>query len=326
MNILLKEKKYSLLGFESEAEFEKAVIENSAHLFGKDTVYIDTKMRVGETESYHKTIPDAFLIDFTNKKYPQLYFVENELSSHDVYAHISEQLVRFMGAINTSKNQIRNKILQAIKGDADMVKRINQYLKDSPFANIDELMNFLTDKEIRIVVVIDDKSTDLENSLKVFREKPDVATLQRYTYDKDVAYSVEPMREEVSDIEEIERISDGGDVQFDTIVCPAFEEGFKHAYVDNDAWWEIRISHEMRDKLKYLAIYEKLPVAAVRNVAEIERIEPYKDSGKFKVYLKNKKKVGPITLDKGKRGVAPQGPRYTTYEKILRAKKLSDLW
>src|SRR3989338_5121322 len=169
MNILLKEKKYSLLGFESEAEFEKAVIENSAHLFGKDTVYIDTKMRVGETESYHKTIPDAFLIDFTNKKSPQLYFVENELSSHDVYAHISEQLVRFMGAINTSKNQIRNKILQAIKGDADMVKRINQYLKDSPFANIDELMNFLTDKEIRIVVVIDDKSTDLENSLKVFK-------------------------------------------------------------------------------------------------------------------------------------------------------------
>lgn len=326
MNILLENRKYSLLGFESEEEFEKAVIANSPYLFGKDTVYIDTKIRVGEADSYHKTVPDAYLIDFTNKKYPQLYFVENELSSHDVYAHISEQLVRFMGVINTSKNQIRNKILQAIKSDAELVKKINQYLKTSPFNNIDELMNFLTDKEIRIVVVIDEKSTDLENSLRVFREKPDVAILQRYRYWNEVAYSVEPMREEVSDIEEIELESTGGDVQFDTIVCPAFEEGFKHAYIDNSAWWEIRISHEMRDKLKYLAIYEKLPVAAVRNVAEIDNIEPYKDSGKFIVYLKNKKRVGPITLDKGKRGVAPQGPRYTTYEKILRAKKLSDLW
>jgi hypothetical protein len=131
------------------------------------------------------------------------------------------------------------------------------------------------------------------------------------------------MREELSEIEGSKDITSE---DFDTIVCPAFKEGFKHAYVQNDAWWAIRISQKAREQLKYLAIYEKSPVAAVRNVAEIEKIEPYKDSGKFIVYLKNKKKVGPIELDKGKKGIAPQSPRYTTYNKLLKAKKISELW
>jgi hypothetical protein len=33
----------------------------------------------------------------------------------------------------------------------------------------------------------------------------------------------------------------------------------------------------------------------------IDRIEPYKDSGKFIIHLKNKKTVSPIELDKGKK-------------------------
>jgi hypothetical protein len=33
----------------------------------------------------------------------------------------------------------------------------------------------------------------------------------------------------------------------------------------------------------------------------IDRIEPYKDSGKFIIHLKNKKAVSPIELDKGKK-------------------------
>jgi hypothetical protein len=81
-----------------------------------------------------------------------------------------------------------------------------------------------------------------------------------------------------------------------------------------------------REKLRYLAIYEKKPVMAVRNYAEIDRIEPYKDSGKFIVYLKNKKAIPSIKLEKGKKGVAPQSSRFTTLSKLLKAKKLSDLW
>jgi len=65
---------------------------------------------------------------------------------------------------------------------------------------------------------------------------------------------------------------------------------------------------------------------AVRHYATIDRIEPYKDSGKFIVHLKNKKTIQPIKLDRGKKGVAPQSSRFTTLNKLLSAKKLSDLW
>ena len=113
---------------------------------------------------------------------------------------------------------------------------------------------------------------------------------------------------------------------FDTIVCPAREDGFKRAYINSNAWWEIGLTQEARGQLRYLAIYEKSPVSAVRNYAEIDRIEPYKDSGKFIAYLKNKKTISPIELDKGEKGVAPQAPRYTTLNKLLNAKKISELW
>ena len=41
-----------------------------------------------------------------------------------------------------------------------------------------------------------------------------------------------------------------------------------------------------------------------RHVAEITKIELYKNSGKFIVYLEDKKKIGPIELDKGHTSIA----------------------
>ena len=325
-NILINKKRYDLIDFELERDFESAVVENSKSLFGKDTVYVDVKKRIGQSTSYHKTTPDGYLLDFSSLKKPQLYFVENELSKHEIYSHISEQLLRFSTAIRTSQNQIRKKLLDVIKGDGDLLQEIESYIKDSPFNNVDELMNYLVEGQIKIVIVIDEATPDLELSLDVFKDRPDVVTLKKYQYKDEVAYIYEPMREELQDLEARAAKKRGVDDHFDTIVCPAFEDGFKNAFVENDAWWAIRISQKAREQLRYLAIYEKLPVAAIRNVAEIIRIEPYKNSGKFIVYLENKRGITPIELDKGKKGVAPQSSRYTTYEKLLSAKKISELW
>ena len=325
-NILINNKRYDLLDFELEAEFEKAVVDNCKSLFGKDCIYINIKKRVGKSESYHKGIPDGYIIDFTSKKQPQLYFVENELVTHDVYNHISEQLVRFNAAIKTSQNQIRNKLLEIIKADSKLMAEITKYLKKSPFNNIDELMIFLVERKVKIVLVVDEATSDLNDSLDVFRNRPDVVTMKRFVNGEEVAYIYEPMREELQEMESRSVSRDTEDIEFDTIVCAAFEDGFRHAYVDNNAWWAIRLSQKAREQLKYLAIYEKLPVAAVRHYAEIERIEPYKDSGKFIVYLKNKKTISSIELDKGKKGIAPQSPRFTTLNKLLKAKKVSELW
>ncbi len=146
-NILINSKRFDLLDFESEEGFEKVVIENSKSLFGKDTVYIDVKRRFGQKNSYNKGVPDGYLIDFTSKKQPQLYFIENELSTHDVYSHISEQLLRFSTAIKTSQNQIRIKLLEVIKSNQYILSQIKMFLGNTPFNNVDELMNFMVDRK-----------------------------------------------------------------------------------------------------------------------------------------------------------------------------------
>ncbi|MGC9781307.1 MAG: hypothetical protein HZR80_18845 [Candidatus Heimdallarchaeota archaeon] len=323
-NILINGKKFSILDFESEKEFEEAVIANSRYLFGNDTVYIDTKMRIGEKKSYHKTIPDGYLIDFTSKKRPQLYFVENKLSSHDAYSHIAEQILRFSTAIKTSQIEIRKKLIERIKKITDIKNEIEKFGLEGGFNNIDEIINYLVDNKIKIVVVIDEVTYDLNLSLAELRSSPDVVTIKRYWHKDEIIYLYDPMREEISDLEEDELDSAE---EFDTIVCSALEEGFEYAYVERDAWWEIRLSQKAREKLKYLAIYIKSPIAEISHYAEIDKIEPYQNSGKYILHLKNKQIIDPIPLDKNNRtGVAPQAHRYTTFAKLMKAKKLSDLW
>jgi len=89
--IILNNKEYSLYDFDNEVEFEKRLLKIKKHLFGKDSIYVDVKRRIdviiiADTRCF-------FLIDFYDTKKPQLYIVENEVASHDVYAHILEQLV-----------------------------------------------------------------------------------------------------------------------------------------------------------------------------------------------------------------------------------------
>jgi len=321
--IILNNKEYSLYDFDNEADFEKAVIENQKYLFGKDSVYVDVKRRIGRDS--HRGIPDGFLIDFYDAKKPQLYIVENEIASHDVYAHISEQIVRFGTSTVTSANQIRNMLIKAIENEPETKKVIEKYLPQTVFKTVTELMLFLTENDIKIVIAINEVTADLNLAFKIFKNPPDRVLLQRYVCGNDISYYYEPMREEIEDIE-IEKTKTGRAVDFDTVVCAAFEDGFKHAYLENNAWWEIRLSQKARENLKYLAIYEKAPIAHISHYAEIERIEPYKDTGKYILYLKNKKTVKPIKLGKGKKGEAPQAPRYTTLEKLLKAKAISELW
>jgi hypothetical protein len=325
-NILIDGNRFDFLDYESEDEFEKDVVANSKVLFGQETVYLDIKRRIGEKASYNKGIPDGYLIDFSDIKHPQLYFVENELASHDLYGHISNQISRFIASIKTSPKQIRIKLLEEIKRSPILLREINTYIEISPFDNVDELMNQLVEKTIKIIVVIDEATNDLNAVLDVYRERPDVVTLKRYLFKNKIAYIYESLHEEFQGITGKNKKDFKINTEFDTVVCAAFQDGFKRAYEDNDAWWAIRLSQKAREQLRFLAIYEKNPVMKIRHYAEIERIEPYQDSGKFKVFLKNKKKISPIELDKAKKGVAPQSPRFTTLKKLLKAKKISQLW
>ncbi len=321
-------KRYNLIPFDTEAEFEKAVIEHAVELFGPNTFYLDAKKLIARRGEWKGGIPDGFLIDLSDPTEPHLYFVENELASHDVYRHVAEQVARFLAIAVTDAIQLRAILANHIRANKELLAQIEAHIKEAQFHNLDNLLNVLTEKPARVVVVIDEETEDLNQVLSVFQRRPDVAVLQRFTSDSESMYWCQPMRDDAEVLVANGRITTAPAVrEFDTVVCPAHEEGFQSAFIEQSAWWSIRLSQEARERLKYLAIYQKAPIGAVTHVAEIERIEPYKNSGKFILYLKNKQTVGPIKIDGGgKRGIAPQAPRFTTIAKLKQAKKLSDLW
>jgi hypothetical protein len=111
----------------------------------------------------------------------------------------------------------------------------------------------------------------------------------------------------------------------DTVIVPARVEGFESVFLGEDCWHAIRISGGMLSKIKFIAAYQSQPVSAITHWAPVARIEPYGEGGKYKLIFSEKaKKIGPIPFGDARTG-ALQGPRYTNFDQLKRATKLSDL-
>jgi hypothetical protein len=327
--ILIEDKTFEETSFDNEQELEGAVVQNKEYIFGAATVLINYKRKTGAKESRNTGIPDGFLIDFTTPKRPQLFFVEYELESHDLYEHIGPQIMKFYASFETAKRELHKKLMDIIKSDTHIRKQIEKIYDKSLFDNPDSLLNYLIfDAIVGIIIIIDEESEDLNSLLNRLADRPEVVVVKKYQYMSEAIYQYNPFREGVSESEAVSRKGSLELKEVDTIVCPARADGFKHAFLNNDSWWAIRISPSLIPNLKYIAMYETNPVSQIRWYAKIRHngIRPYKNTGKYIVAVENKKRIGPIQLDKDKRGVAPQSPRYTTHDKLLSAKKISHLW
>lgn len=111
-----------------------------------------------------------------------------------------------------------------------------------------------------------------------------------------------------------------------TIIVPAQEDGFKAVFIGENCWYAIRIGGGKIKDIKYIAAYQTAPISAVTHYAEVESIEPYGDGGKYKLnFAAPAKSIEPIKFGKAKIGTL-QSPRYTSYEKLLSAKEVVDLF
>lgn len=124
---------------------------------------------------------------------------------------------------------------------------------------------------------------------------------------------IEPVKEKTKD-------------QKDTIVVPAQEEGFNRVFIGEQSWYAVRISGGMLDNIKYIAGYQTAPVSAITHYAKVKSIEPYGEEGKYKLNFVDKaiKLENEIEYDLPKG--AMQGLRYTSLDKLLKAKKMSELF
>lgn len=113
----------------------------------------------------------------------------------------------------------------------------------------------------------------------------------------------------------------------DTIVVPAQREGFEETFIGENAWYAIRISGGKLDKIKYIAAYQTSPISAITYYAPVDHIEPYGEEGKYKLIFAEPAKALPIPIPFGDAPTGTmQGPHYTSFKKLMAARKLTDLF
>jgi hypothetical protein len=111
----------------------------------------------------------------------------------------------------------------------------------------------------------------------------------------------------------------------DTIIVPAQREGFEGCFLGEKCWYAIRISSGMLERIKYIAAYQTAPISAITHYAEVDLIEPYGDSGKYKLIFRGEpKEIKQIPYADAPKG-SMQGIRYTHFDKLQTANKVSEL-
>lgn len=320
MKISLDKTIYEPDSFSTEQELEDAVQKHAEDIFSNDCIYICIKKRVTNKNNNFINIPDAYVIDFRGR--PKLWVVENELSTHDSFRHVGVQMLQFASQFTEGSFEIKSMLLEAINKDKDLQERANKLTKKVNFQNIGEVLDYAIYKnEFGFVIIIDEINQDLYSVTRELARQPELLQIQKYkSKDGTLLYTYEELLGEVVEAKST-LIKDIDDI--DTMVAPAKEEGFKRVFLGQKEWYAVRIASSVIPRLKYLAMYEVAPVKAIRWVGKIESIQPYEDTGKYKIFLSEINEIEPINLGNPK--YAPYGPRYTTYELLQKAKDLGDL-
>ena len=323
--LLLKGKVFESYEYALEKDFEEEIVKHSKVIFGENSIYIDVKKKISNENIV--TIPDGYLIDFSFESDPQLYIIENELVKHDPYKHIGQQLLKFAISYKESGRKIKQFLLDHILKSEDKKEFVSASLKKAGYRNIDAFFEeIIFDKPVSAIVVIDEITSDLENVISQLSMRTDILEFQTYTDGKEQIHKFTPFQQDI--ISTTERKDSKIKIEdLDTIVVSARESGFKDTFLGENCWGTIRISSSMIDRIKYIAGYQTNPISAITHYAAVSRIEKNKDTNKYIIYFSGEaKKIDAIKLPVGSKGLAPQAPRYTTLEKLLKAKTMEDVF
>jgi len=321
---------FKLYQFDTEKEFEQCVVPQVEMIFGKKCVYIDCKRRIGK-QGTKKSIPDAYLIDFSSQREPKLFIVETEIASHDLFQHIGVQILQFAHSFASAPRQVKQLLFDEISKDTKVYDACESYAQKYGLRNVDNMLDHLVNDTFRALIIIDEATDELYKVVKNFRFPVEVIEVETYQgAGGDRIYRFTPLFKDVSDEKEFieEREQRSIDIsEFDTIVVPAREDGFQETFLGENQWYAIRIHASMIPQIKYIAAYRVAPVSAITHWALVKNIEPWQDTGKFVVnFAEPAKEIGPVPLVPKSRVKALQNARYTSFDRLQKAKALDEVF
>lgn len=320
--------------YESEAELEAAIIGLQAPLFGPHRKYLDIKRKIGAKGGL-RAIPDGYLLDLSSNR-PRLWVVEVELASHDPLRHIAVQILQFSLAFEEEPLAVKSILMAVLNSQPDAMREVERYLSSHrEWRGADHLLEHLvTEEEFAALVIIDELPENLENVLaEKFRFVVETSELRKYEDQQGSrVFRFEPFLEEIAaDLVATAGSNDAGKpidaAEIDTVVVPARSDGFQGVFLGENRWYSVRLHASMRPQIKFIAAYQVAPYSSITHIAPVRNIEPWKDTGKFVLNFEERaREIGPITLVKGGRVKHLQNLRYTTKERLERAKTLDDVW
>jgi hypothetical protein len=226
--------------------------------------------------------------------------------------------------------------MESIRKTPRLLERFEAACRKSISPNVDHYLDLAVYGEFRGLVVIDEARPELYRVLEKINADISVLELKAFETDSGERYhlfstlydddedpvesmtAIPPESPEERSARRLRR------AHCDTIIVPAREEGFQEVFLNQHQWYAIRIGAGMKNRIKYIAAYRVAPVSAVRHVAEVAEIKPYKDTGKYLVVFKGPAtEIAPVHIEQGKPG--PQGPVYAQRALLLTKTKLDDV-
>lgn len=313
----------SRVEFDSEKEFESAVVRLAEDLFGPRRIYLDCKRRIGPKDG-RQNIPDAYLLDLSRSRDPQLFVVENELAAHDLFRHIGVQLLQFSVSFPEAGRRVREVLFEEISQQPAILEHCAGYAKEAGLCNIDHFLDHLVfDAPFRALVIIDEATDELHTVVGNLSFPVEVIELAAYeNTDGERIYRFSPF---LTDVEASIAAPGRDPAELDTVVVPAREEGFKDVFLGEDRWYAVRMHASMISQIQYVATYRVSPVSAITHYATVQSIERWRDTDKVVINFKEPAlEIGPIELVRRGRVKALQNLRYTTLDRLLKAKSLDE--
>lgn len=194
MIILQNGQRFTEHKYQLEADFEKEIADSQKAIFGKDTIYIDTKRKIG-SEALGDTIPDGFLFDMSDPDNFEFYLVEVELEKHDFYRHIFPQITKFFAFYKNSKRQkeLVEKLFSTINTDSALKRQFKKYLGDE---EIFKFLNDVIDSSQNILMIIDGNKPELPEITDTYSDTwgkmVKLLNVKKFVHKKESIFTVDP--------------------------------------------------------------------------------------------------------------------------------------